>query len=132
MGSRAGVLVRRTGHGWRAEIGAPDRWFEAGNLSGLFAQLPLLVDPAPTRLMLRRDLLVRDPLAAIPGLPAVAGGRPAGHGIPRPPPAGLPRRALRSLPRTRSEILSDLPGRRDHRLPKMPPPVGRGQVVLTR
>jgi hypothetical protein len=51
MGPRAGVLVRRTGRGWRAEIGAPQRWFEARNLSGLFAQLRLLVDPATTRLM---------------------------------------------------------------------------------
>jgi hypothetical protein len=51
MGPRAGVLVRRTGHGWRAEIGAPGRWFEARNLSGLFARLRLLVDPATTRLM---------------------------------------------------------------------------------
>jgi hypothetical protein len=51
MGSRATVLVRRMDDGWRAEIGAPQRWVEARNLSGLFAQLRLLVDPTTTRLM---------------------------------------------------------------------------------
>ena len=53
MGSRASVLVRRTGHGWRAEIGVPQRWVEARNLSSLFAQLRPPVDPAATRLTFR-------------------------------------------------------------------------------
>jgi hypothetical protein len=53
MRPRPSVLVRRTSHGWRAEVGTPDQWLPARNLSGLFTQLRLLVDLTTARVVFK-------------------------------------------------------------------------------